>query len=70
MSRLEQTTYFDAFSSRPRSSRRGPYEPCPPASAAHARHRYFVALERNATSAWIWLGLRVFEKLFGMMPAL
>jgi hypothetical protein len=28
-----------------------------------------VTLERKATSAWIWLGLSVFENVFGITPA-
>ena len=32
--------------------------------------RYFWALDRNATRAWIWLGLSVLLKVFGMMPDL
>src|SRR5436309_15906727 len=30
---------------------------------------YFVTLERNVTSALIWLGLSVCEKLLGITPA-
>jgi len=40
------------------------------AAALSVRGPYFEAEDRNATSAWIWLGLRVLEKVFGMIPAL
>lgn len=34
-----------------------------------AKPPYLVAPDKNATSAWIWVGLSVFEKVFGITPA-
>ncbi len=42
-----------------------------PAPRAESPPRpYFVTLDRNFTSAWIWVGLSVLPKVAGMMPAL
>lgn len=56
----------DALCTSPRRSRKYPPR-CP---GGRLDQTYFAAEDRNATSAWIWLGLSVFENVSGMIPAL
>jgi hypothetical protein len=53
---------------RHRHSRNG--RPGTPGGRAAEANPYWDAEDRNATSAWIWVGLRDFENVFGMIPAL